>query len=126
MTASMDRPSRLALASSRKRIRSVAMRPGSIIFAVIPSRATSRANVLDQPTSARRNELERPRFGIGATTPDEVLVIIRPQARAFMLGNTRSVIAMTESTIAEKCLLHRFGTWPAAGVGGGPPVILTS
>src|SRR5258708_4108922 len=39
----MGRPSRLALASSRKRIRSVAMRPGRMIFAVIPSRATSLA-----------------------------------------------------------------------------------
>src|SRR6202158_6192181 len=120
MTASMERPSRFALVSSRKRIRSVAMRPGRIIFAVIPSRATSRASVLDQPTSARRSELERPRFGIGATTPDEVLVIILPHARAFMLGSTRSVIAMTESTIAEKCLLQRLGSWPAAGGGGGP------
>src|SRR6202022_5201395 len=126
MTASMERPSRFALVSSRKRIRSVAMRPGRIIFAVIPSRATSRASVLDQPTSARRSALERPRLGIGETTPDEVLVIILPQARAFMLGSTRSVIAMTESTIAEKCLLHKLGSCPAAGVGGGPPVILTS
>src|SRR6202040_1231478 len=97
-----------------------------MIFDVIPSRATSRASVLDQPTSARRSELERPRFGIGATTPDEVLVIILPHPRAFILGSTRSVIAMTESTIAEKVLLHRVGSRPAAGVGGGPPVILTS
>src|ERR1700738_4455837 len=126
VTASMERPSRLALVSSRKRIRSVAMRPGKIIFAVIPSRATSRASVLDQPTSARRSELERPRFGIGATTPDEVLVIILPQARAFILGSTRAVMAMTESTMAAKCLLQRLGSWPAAGVGGGPPVILTN
>src|ERR1700682_6830765 len=106
----MERPSRLALASSKKRIRSVAIRPGKIIFAVIPSRATSRASVLDQPTSDRRSELERPRFGIGATTPEEVLVIILPHERALMLGSTRSVIAMTESTIAEKCLLQRFGS----------------
>src|ERR1700682_1402824 len=122
----MERPSRLALASSKKRIRSVAIRPGKIIFAVIPSRATSRASVLDQPTSERRRALERPRFAIGATTPEEVLVIILPQARAFMLGSTRSVMAMTESTMAAKCLLQRLGSWPAAGVGGGPPVILTS
>src|ERR1700680_5139817 len=97
-----------------------------MMFDGIPSRATSRASVLDQPTSARRSELERPRFGIGETTPEEVLVIIRPHARAFMLGSTRSVIAITESTIAWKCLLQRFGSWPAAGVGGGTPVILTS
>src|SRR6202521_1774727 len=96
----MGRPSRLALASSRKRIRSVAMRPGRLMFAVIPSRATSRASGLDQPTRERRRALERPRFAIGATTPDEVLVIILPQARAFMLGSTRSVMAMTERTLA--------------------------
>src|ERR1700694_2643063 len=126
MTASMERPSRFALVSSRKRIRSVAMRPGRMMFAVIPSRATARASVLDQPTSERRRALERPRFGIGATTPEEVLVIILPQARAFMLGSTRSVMAMTESTMAAKCLLQRLGSWPAAGVGGGPPVVLTS
>src|SRR4030081_1810355 len=117
----MGRPSRLALASSRKRIRSVAMRPGRMIFAVIPSRATSRASVLDQPTRDRRRELERPRFGIGATTPEEVLVIILPHARAFMLGSTRSVMAMTESTMAAKCMLQSLGSWPAAGVGGGAP-----
>src|SRR5258708_17718455 len=97
------------------------MRPGRMMFAVIPSRATSRASVLDQPTSERRRELERPRFGIGATTPEEVLVIILPHARAFMLGSTRSVMAMTESTIAAKCLLQRFGSWPAAGGGRGAP-----
>src|ERR1700736_894231 len=126
VTASRGRVSRLALVSSRKWIRSVAMRPGRMMFAVIPSRATSRASVLDQPTSERRRELERPRFGMGATTPEEVLVIILPQARDFMLGSTRSVIAMTESTMAVKCLLQRLGSWPATGVGGGPPVIFTN
>src|ERR1700694_3011544 len=95
------------------------MRPGRMMFAVIPSRATSRASVLDQTTSERRRELERPTLGIGATTPEEELVIILPQARAFMLGSTRSVMAMTESTMAAKCLLPRLGSWPAAGVGGG-------
>src|SRR4030081_2214606 len=105
----MGRPSRLALASSRKRIRSVAMRLGRMMFALIPSRAISRASVLDQPTSERRRAVERPRFGIGATTPEEVLVIILPHARAFMFGNTRSVMAITDSTIAGKCLLQRLG-----------------
>src|ERR1700730_4970733 len=122
----MGRPSRLALVSSRKRIRSVAMRPGRMMFAVMPSHATSRASALDQPTSERRRALERPRFAIGAIALDEALVIILPQARAFMLGSTRSVMAMTESTMAAKCLLQRLGSWPAAGGGGGPPGILNS
>src|ERR1700724_2751683 len=105
-------------------MRSVAMRPGNTMLAVIPSRATSWANVLAQPTNERRSELERARLGIGVTTPDDALVMMRPQPRAFIPGSTRSVMAMIGSTMAWKCLLHRPGSWPAAGVGGGPPVIL--
>src|SRR5260370_6881241 len=97
------------------------MRPGRMIFAVIPSRATSRASVLDQPTSERRSELERPRFGIGATTPEEVLAIILPHARAFILGSTRSVIPITASTIAEKPFLPRLAPWPPPVVPPPPP-----
>src|SRR5665213_3662082 len=106
-------------------MRSVAMRTGTTMLAVMPSRATSRESVLDQPTSERRNALEIPRLGIGATTPEEVLVMMRPHWRDFMPGNTRSVIAITGTIMDWKCLLHKAGSCPAAGVGGGPPVMLT-
>ena len=56
-------------------MRPVAIRPGTSMFTVMPCDATSRASVFDQPTNALRSEFERPRFGIGAITPDEALVI---------------------------------------------------
>ena len=34
-----------------------------------------------------------------ASTPEEVLVMTRPQCRARMFGSTRSVVAITESTM---------------------------
>ncbi len=88
-------------------IRGVAMRPGSTMLAVIPSRPTSLARVFDQPTSDRRNAFEMPRLGIGATTPEDVLVMMRPHLRVRMPGSTRSVMAMTDSTIDWKLLFHR-------------------
>ena len=76
------------------------MRPGTTMLAVMPSLPTSRASVFDQPTSDRRNAFEIARFGMGAITPDDVLVMrIRPQPRDFMPGRTRSVMAITERTI---------------------------
>ena len=36
--------------------------------------------------------------------------MMRPQWRARILGSTRSVIAMTERTIAWKCFDHRAGS----------------
>jgi hypothetical protein len=85
-TSSTERPSRFAFCSSRKVIREVAILPGTTTFTVIPSRPTSRARVLDQPTSDIRRAFDRPRFGIGATTPDEVDVITRPQPLARIPG----------------------------------------
>src|SRR6478672_2461125 len=119
-TASNDRTSRLAFWLSRKRMRSVAMRPGSTMLAVMPSRPTSRARVLDQPTSDSRNAFDMPRLGIGATTPDDVLVMMRPNFLARMPGSTRSVMAITDSTMLWKNLLHCSAGWLEAGVGGGP------
>ena len=81
-------------------MRSVAMRPGRMILAVMPSAATSRASVFDQPTSDRRRAFDTARFGMGATTPDDVLVTIRPQRRARIDGRTRSVRPITDRTIA--------------------------
>src|SRR5262245_44316390 len=104
-------------------MRSVAMRPGSTMLLVTLSLPTSFASVLDQPTSDSRSAFERPRFGIGATTPDDVLVIIRPYLRLFMPGSTRSVIATTDRTMLSKCLRQSAGSCPLAGVGGGPPVL---
>src|SRR5271156_3268070 len=100
------------------------MRPGRTMLAVIPSRPTSCANVLDQPTSDRRSALEMPRLGIGETTPDDVEVITRPHFRARIPGKIRSVIAITDRTIAWNCFDQSAGSCPAAGVGGGPPVLL--
>ncbi len=88
----------LGFCSSRNRIRSVAMRPGRMMFAVIPCWPTSRASVFDQPTSERRRAFEMPRFGIGETTPDDVLVMMRPHLRSRMPGRTRSVSAITDRT----------------------------
>ena len=43
---------------------------------------------------------------LGHATPDEVLVTIRPKRRCRIPGSTRSVIAITDSTMASKCLRH--------------------
>src|SRR5579863_3024716 len=124
-TSSMLRFSRRARPESIKWVRSVAMRPGKTMLHVTPSGPTSRDEVLDHPTSDSLRALDIARLGIGATTPDEVEVIIRPQRRALMPGRTRSVIAITERTIALNCSAHSLGSCPAADVGGGPPVLLT-
>ena len=51
--------------------------------------------------------------------------MIRPHWRARMPGRTRSVMAMTLSTMELNCARQSAMSWPAAGVGGGPPVLLT-
>jgi hypothetical protein len=78
----------------------VAIRPGTTTFAVMPSAATSRASVFDQPTSVMRSAFDSPRLAIGAMTPDDVLVMTRPHFFFFIPGNTPSVTAITDSTIA--------------------------
>lgn len=83
-------------------MRLVAIRPGSTMLAVMPWPPTSRARALDQPTSVRRRALESPKFAIGATTPDEVDVMIRPHPLAFMPGRTEPVTAITERTMLSK------------------------
>ncbi len=55
--------------------RDVAMRPGTTMLAVIPSLATSRASVFDQPTSDSRSAFEIARLGMGDITPEDVLVM---------------------------------------------------
>src|SRR6478735_11294869 len=104
-------------------MRSVAIRPGKTTLAVMPSLATSRARVFDHPTNDSRNAFEIARLGIGETTPEDVPVMILPHRRAFIPGRTRSAIEITESTIIWKLRSHKSGLCPAAGVGGGPPVL---
>src|SRR6266702_106299 len=124
-TASIERPSRSAFFSSRKLMRGVAMRPGKIMLQVTPSAPTSRANVFDQATRLDRSAFEIPRLWIGATTPEDVLVMIRPHFRDRILGKTASVTLITDSTMLSKLFVQSVPSWPKAGVGGGPPVLLT-
>ena len=126
ITSSTGRDSRLARPSSRLRSRSVAIRPGRAILTVMPLGASSRDRVLDQPARAPRSEFDRARFGMGATTPDEAMVTIRPHPAARISGSTASVIAMRLITMPRKCVDQRSSGWPAAGDGGGPPVLFTS
>jgi hypothetical protein len=70
----------------------------------MPSRATSRDNVFAQPTSDRRSAFEIARLGMGATTPEELLTMMRPHERPRMRVRTRSVIAMTDSTTESNCV----------------------
>ena len=79
-TSSIEMPCRSARAGSSAWIRRVAIRPGRMMLTVTTSAATSRASVVDQPTRESRSAFEMPRFGIGATTPELVLVKIRPPA----------------------------------------------
>src|ERR1700744_4652718 len=123
-TSASGRFSRFAFVSSRKRIRAVAMRPGRITLTVTLSAATSRARVFDQPTNDIRNALDIARFGIGAITPDDELVITRPHLRARMPGRIRSVMPITDNTMALNCFVQASAAMPPAGDGGGPPVFL--
>src|SRR4051812_33388497 len=125
ITAWSGLPSRAARVSSRWRMRPVAMRPGTTTLTVMPSAATSRASVFDQPTSVERSAFDRPRSGIGITTPDDALVMTRPQRRRRMAGSTRSVIRVTDSTMARKCFSQTSDAVPVIGPGGGPPVMFT-
>src|SRR5262245_31168927 len=99
-------------------MRSVATRPGTTTFTVTPSRATSRATVFDQPTREDRRALEMPRLGMGAITPEDVLVMTRPHFFARIAGRMRSVMAITDSTIDWKFSVQIAGVCPAAVVGG--------
>ena len=51
--------------------------------------------------------------------------MIRPHLRDRMPGRTRLVMAITERTIFLKCSDQASSGVSAAGVGGGPPVMLT-
>ena len=124
-TASTVCPSRLAFCSSRKRMRSVAMRLGTMMFDVMLVAATSRASVFDHPTNDRRNAFNGPRLGMGRYPPEEVLVTSRPYFALRMFGSTRSVILMTESTIILKNLCQALALWPDTDVCGGLPAKLT-
>ena len=66
--------------------------------------------VFDHPTSERRNAFEIPRFGIGAITPDDVLVITRPHFRERIPGSTASVTAITDKIMEWKLALQTFGS----------------
>src|SRR4029079_8244479 len=54
------------------------MRPGTMVLTVTPDPATSAASVLAKPTSAPRRLFEITRLGIGATTPDDPMIRMRP------------------------------------------------
>ena len=82
---------------------------------------TSRARVLLHATRLDLSALDRPRFGMGATTPLEVFVMMRPHLRSRIPGSTASVIAMTETTMLVKNRVQSSGRCPDAGVGGGRP-----
>src|ERR1700693_1560262 len=88
-----------ARASSSCLVRAVDTRPGSTRLTVMPSGATSRAKVFDHPAKAERSAFEMHRFGIGATTPEDALVMIRPQRFARKPGSTRSVMWIIDRTI---------------------------
>ena len=71
-------PVRSAAAWSSWSTRSVWMRPGSTTFTVTPCEATSAASVFDQPTTAERMPFDSASRGIGCSTPEEAMVMMRP------------------------------------------------
>src|SRR3954468_12618348 len=102
-------------------MRAVAMRPGRMMLAAMLSTATSRGRVFDQPTCDSLRALQRARLGIGDTTPEEVLVMIRPHRRWRMPGSIRSVSAITNRTIVLNCASQVSAATPEAKFGGGLP-----
>ena len=84
--------------------RRVLILPGTTTLTVTPSAATSAATVFDHPTSDARNVFEMPRLGIGCTTPEEVLVTMRPHPRRRMPGSNALLTRITLTTIDSKYL----------------------
>ena len=62
------------------------MRPGAIVFTVIPFGPTSRASVFIQPTTPGRSAFERARLSIGARTELDSMLTIRPRPLSLEVG----------------------------------------
>ena len=65
----------------------MSMRPGAIVFTVIPSAPSSRASVFSQPTTPGRTAFESARFGIGSRTEEDSIATIRPRPLARRWGS---------------------------------------
>ena len=64
--------------------RSVAVKPGRILFTVIPFLATSKESVFAHDATAPRIVLETPNPCMGCLTEVEIILIIRPYFLLFM------------------------------------------
>ena len=60
----------------------------TMVLTVTPDPATSAASVLAKPTSAPRRLFEITRLGIGATTPDDPMIRMRPHFFSIIAGST--------------------------------------
>ena len=60
----------------------MSIRPGAIVFTVIPSAPTSRASVFIQPTTPGRIAFESARSSIGERTELDSMLTIRPRPLA--------------------------------------------
>ena len=74
----MDWPFFSAIFCIKDRNRAVSVKPGKILFTVIPNLPTSAARVFAQLATAPRIVFETPKSGIGCLTEVEIILIIRP------------------------------------------------
>src|SRR5271155_5591081 len=100
------------------------MRPGATQLTVMPEAATSAARVLLQATMLERRALETPRFGMGWITPEDTMLMIRPEPRSRMPGAIAAVIVKMEATMAWNDAAHCPASTAVTGLGAGPPVLL--
>lgn len=107
------------------RSRSVRMRPGSTVFTVIWSGASSSASVLASPATPARRLLDRTRPGIGSFTALEATLMIRPLRLARRCGKAARTIRTTLSSSRSKAFCQAASSKLSNAPPGGPPLLLT-
>ena len=119
-------PCFLPLISSSSRTRSVSSRPGTIWLTRIFAAASSSASVFDSADTDARSTVDRPRFGIGSLTDDDVDTRIAPPPRAFIDGTAARIIrsVLKNSRFVASC--HAASSNDSAGPAGGPPALAKS
>ena len=103
----------------------MSIRPGAIVFTVMPSGPSSRASVFSQPTTPGRTAFESARFAIGSFTDVDSIAMMRPRPLARRWGRqsvTSRTWGMSRSSTAATT---EAASTAVAAPGGGPPPLRT-
>src|SRR5512136_2401024 len=89
------------------------------------NRATSLDRLLAKPMTPERIVLDRIRPSIGCLTEMEVILMMRPQRFAFIIGTASRVMRMVDRRLRRKPNSQRLSSISKKGFDGGPPALLT-